>query len=99
MDTYSADRQKLKPFLTDQDLVDADELKLAKKAVMRCCLTEFEFKAGRHAARGRRKAENITARASEFFQATKSDWKVESHEIVVAWLEKAMAVPEKGKKK
>ncbi len=87
---YSANLSRLKnlvPPIPDHESV----LKQAVKVCLRASLTEFEYKAGRHAARGKKKKESILDRITEFASATEADWKVECHPKLVEAFDKILS--------
>ncbi len=65
----------------------------AVKLTNRASTTEFEYKAARHAARGRKKKELIAARTSEYAKETQLDWKVEAHQELVKIFESHLNGP------
>ncbi len=82
MKDYEANAARLKPVLPVSFGHDHDVAK-AVRLTDRAFTTEFEYKAVRHAARGRKKKELIAARTSEYVKETQLDWKLEAHQELV----------------
>ena len=91
---YAANKARLKVLITEV-IVDKAMLEKALATKIRTHTTEFEYKALRHAARGRgtKRKESITSRCTEFLENTEHDWKLNAHPDVVAVLEKILNSP------
>ena len=91
IDSYTADAAILGPLLPPDAMQDKGGLEPAEKVRIRAYTTEFEYKAGRHLARGRKKKELIGDQAKEHSAKTKRDWRIEGWPLLVAEFEKILA--------
>ena len=88
---YKADKKRFEGLLPPNVVDDVEVLSQELQVSTRTFCTEFEFKAGRHAARGRKKKAFILQRVDEFSNHTSKDWKVEAHPAMVALFEKILS--------
>ncbi len=90
MKDYEANASRLKVILPTS-LGHEASLAAALKLCCRASTTEFEYKAARHALRGRKKKELISSRASEYTVITQKDWKNEAHSDLVKHFESILS--------
>jgi hypothetical protein len=90
---YTADKALFAEVVPLEDAPEGNILVEGRKFVKRAYLTEFEYKAGRHANKSKSKKKMIGDRIAEYSAATKGDWAVDAWKPLADILQAIMDGP------